>query len=1236
MKYGELVDFDPIETVIVLRKADAVTEAKRLVETYVISEDMAKKLTGIVFPHLQFKRPYDSKGLLIVGNYGTGKSHLMALITAIAEHEDLVQYARNEEVAEKAGEIAGCFKVIRAEIGATKMSLRDIVLSELGRGLKELGVDYKFPSLEEVTGTKGLFQEMMAEFSEKYPEKGLLFALDELLDYLRTRRGQDLVLDLNFMREIGESCKESRFRFMAGIQETLFENPRLQFVASSVRRVKTRYEEIYISTQDVEYVISERLLKKNNRQKSLIRSHLERFTGLYGGLNEQINHYVDLFPVHPAYIKTFERISFAEKREILKTFSNSIGKILEEEVPGDQPGLLTYDSYWNYIKKDPSFRGIPEVGKVIKTSNKLENKLETLSPVNYRMIAIQLIHALSIHRLTTATIEDPIGTTSEELRDQLCVSFPIEVPEPQRTEDFLKTTIDMIFSKIMKTVSGQYISYNEDSGQYYLDLEKDIDYDTLIREKGDGLNDGQLDRYYFNVLASLMGCADTTYISGFKIWEHELAWVDHGSTRRGYLFFGPPNKRSTAQPPRDFYIYFLPIFEEVQFEDEKKKDEVFYRLTEQPEDLRQNIRLYGGATELASGAIKSQKKECLDKAESYLSKATEWLYKNAISAFQLSYQGTMNALHTYLSLQHAHPTFRELIDLGASKCLAPYIEELSPEYPKFSVPLTEGNRGEATREALRYLGGGSKTKLGAAVLDGLELLEGEFIRPEKSKYARHVLSLLKGKKKGQVLNRRELIEDLHGVEFEARFRLEPELLVVVFGALVRDGQIILSIVGKKFSATNFDEFMKTSVDDLTGFKHIERPKEVPVGTLRLLFEILELPPGLVSSTDTFDEAVVKLQEKVGVRVRDLVEIQHKAKDGLVLWNAPLISEAELDETRRELAELKTFLESLQVYNSPGRLRNFRYSLTDVEDQRDRFKLFADTKSLVSLVEDINPLVNYLSTSEALLPASHQWISNLKEEKKSLITRLLDHDTRIQPDFKDELRKQLESLKTGYINEYMTLHNRARLNAIFDSMKAQLVKDDRLRRLNQLAQIDLLPRNRLSSFQNRLSSLGTCFNLAKQELETSPICPHCNYRPIEEPMKGAASDILNELDKDLDTIQGEWEQILLGNLSEPMVKENISLLKPEEREPVEKVLTNFKLPEKISDSLVRVLGDVLSGLDKVEVTAMKLIGDFTEGGMPCTVEEYRRRFEGHLEKLVRGKDQSKIRIMIEKKGGDASK
>jgi len=59
MKYGELIQFDPIESVVQLRKADNTSEAQHLVTTYVISDEMADRLTQIVFPQLQFDHPAD-------------------------------------------------------------------------------------------------------------------------------------------------------------------------------------------------------------------------------------------------------------------------------------------------------------------------------------------------------------------------------------------------------------------------------------------------------------------------------------------------------------------------------------------------------------------------------------------------------------------------------------------------------------------------------------------------------------------------------------------------------------------------------------------------------------------------------------------------------------------------------------------------------------------------------------------------------------------------------------------------------------------------------------------------------------------------------------------------------------------------------------------------------------------------------------------------------------------------
>ncbi|RME29211.1 MAG: ATP-binding protein, partial [Deltaproteobacteria bacterium] len=467
MKYSELIQFEPIESVVQLREADARDDARRLVETYVISDRMAEQLTSLVFPQLQFDRPADNKGLLIVGNYGTGKSHLMAVISAIAEHADLAAAATSSLVADQARNIAGRFKVLRAEIGSTTMSLRDILCATIEDKLADLGVSYQFPPASEVVGNKDAFIEMMDAFQQRYPNQGLLLVLDELLDYLRTRKEQELILDLNFLREVGEVCKITRFRFISGVQESLFDNPRFQFVAETLRRVKDRFEQVRIAREDVAYVVSQRLLRKTPEQEGRIREHLARFAPLYGSMNERMDDFVRLFPVHPAYLDTFERVYVAEKREILKTLSAAIRQIIDQDVPDGEPGLIAYDSYWATLRDNPSFRSVPEIKEVIDKSRVLEDRIQqAYTQPRYKGVAVRIIHALSVHRLTTGDIFAPLGATAEELRDDLCLILPT----PEKDAAFLGTLVEKVLVEILRTVSGQFITYNKENSQYFLDL----------------------------------------------------------------------------------------------------------------------------------------------------------------------------------------------------------------------------------------------------------------------------------------------------------------------------------------------------------------------------------------------------------------------------------------------------------------------------------------------------------------------------------------------------------------------------------------------------------------------------------------------------------------------------------------------------------------------------------------------------------------------------------------------
>ena len=276
-------------------------------------------------------------------------------------------------------------------------------------------------------------------------------------------------------------------------------------------------------------------------------------------MNERIDEFISLFPIHPDYIDTFERITIIEKREVLKTLSLTMKKLLEQSVPAEYPGLVAFDDYRNNLLQNASFRAIPEVRAVIYCSQSLESRIvQAFTRPQYRTLALRIIHALSVHRLTVGDIYSPVGATSEELRDSLCL-FQEGVEElGGKPADVLLTQIEATLKEIYKTVSGQFISYNPENRQYFIDLKKTDDFDALIDKRMESLEDSELDRYYFDALKRVMECTDQTYVSHYRIWQHEVIWRERKTTRQGYLFFGSPNERSTAVPSRFLYLFYSP------------------------------------------------------------------------------------------------------------------------------------------------------------------------------------------------------------------------------------------------------------------------------------------------------------------------------------------------------------------------------------------------------------------------------------------------------------------------------------------------------------------------------------------------------------------------------------------------------------------------------------------------------------------------------------------------------
>ena len=1231
MKYSELIHFEPIDTVVQLREANAADEARRLVSTYVISRRMEDLMRDVVVPQLQFAKAGDTKGLFVVGNYGTGKSHLMATLSAIAEHADLTDSLTSSAVRDVAVPIAGRFKVIRTEIGSTTMSLRQIVCGVLEEGLSGVGVSYEFPSASERHENKTAFEEMMSAFQAKHPKLGLLLVVDELLDYLRSRKDQELSLDLSFLRELGEICRGSRFRFMAGVQETLFDNPRFQFVADTLRRVKDRFEQVRIAREDVAYVVAERLLRKTSKQQGMIREHLQRFASCFGSMNERMDEFVRLFPVHPAYLDTFERVYVAEKREVLKTLSLTIRKLMDQQVPEDGPGVIAYDSYWQVLRDNPSFRSVPEIKDVIDRTGVLEARIQqAFTRPAYRPAALRVIHGLAVHRLTTADVYAPIGPTAEELRDDLCLLLPV----PEKDADFMKTMVETVLREIVKTVSGQFLSANKENGQYYLDLKKDVDFDSLIEKKGESLADSQLDRYYFDALKRVVleNPDLAPHVPGYNIWEYELEWKDRRAGRGGYLFFGAPNERSTAQPPRDFYLYFLQAFEAPYFKDEKKADEVFLRLRERDEAFDRLLRVYAGAREQAATASGANKRIYEDKATEHLRALTGWLRERITSAFDVSYQGRSRSLGETIQGRIggglSRASVRDLVDVAASTLLASHFADLSPDYPTFSVRITRDNREQATQEALRWISG-SRTQQGAAVLDALGLLDGDVLKPRESRYARHVLDLLSQKGQGQVLNRAELVQaEPGGVEYWTRFRIEPELLVVVLAALVHSGDLVLSAPGRRIDASAIEQLAKVPISELREFKHVDRPRDLPLAALQELCDLLGVPRGLMVDPAQRDEAISQIQQAAARLLNRVVKGQSQIPE-LVFWGRPVLGEKEQADLQSALTALKAFLESLQPFNTAGKLKNFPHDTGVIAAQRSRIEAVGELEELCTLLQQVAPLTAYLGKAEAVLAADDPWAQTMRERRTELLARVASAKQRSDGSFARSLSQALADSKQQYQDAYLAAHRRYRLAASEDKKKGALVTDPRLARLQKLSGVEMMPAQQLRDLENRLLGLKTCYSVTREELEADPLCPACRFRPVEEPPAADGASVLAATDDQLDTLVRDWTATLLANLEDPTVAANIELVSDKQgRVLLERFRTCRELPQPVPPALVKALQEVMSGLHKVVVTGDGVRAALLAGGVPCTVEELKRRFDQHVAGLTKGKDVARVRVVVE--------
>lgn len=1222
MNYSELIEFEPLTTVIKLADDNQTEKRKHNVETYVFSEKMVNLLSSVVVLNLDTSgKITEQKGISVVGSFGTGKSHLMSVISSVAEDADLLQYVHNDKIKQDFEAFAGKYKVLRFEVGTTK-PLYELVCYRIENFLNSINVDFHFDPDSKDTYKEQL-QQMMAAFEEVYPDKYLLVVIDELLEYLRSRNAMEVNGDLMTLRQMGEMCDGSRFKVIYGVQEQLYRDPMLAPAADTLNKVQARFDEVLITKEDVAFVVKNRLLKKTPEQKQRIREHLNKFSHLFDGLNTNLNDYVELFPVHPSYIATFQQIKHGkDNREILKILSYRFQDMANQSVPEDNPGLITYDSYFEDLRKDSSMLSIADVAaindKVEIIEEKVKNYFTSKPALKSKMpLAKRIANALAIRALCD-DLDKHLGANAFTLKEDLCYTI-MGIDEPEYLQDTIATTAN----NLITATQGQYVVKDDQSEDFYIRTEGGINVEQIVKDYAEYIKKDTafVDQSFFNLLKFLLGIEQNPYRTGFNIWSHYIEWKSTRAFRLGYIFFGNPNERSTTEPIQQFYMYFCPLFSSLERTD--LDDEVYFDFSNFDETFKNEVCLYASSMAKLNDAVSEKKKLFQELAEQHRNRIKDLFNKNFADKMTVIYKGKSAPLRCYQLPQEGGSKLDLFSDVAAV-ILDSKFNEKFPEYPQFKDLLTantpvnlSGRVKSALTKIVKY---NAPNRDGLAILSGLGLAGTSLIDVQNSKYADSIKKMLAERGAGKVLNREDVLythsQSLNQY-YSCDYNLEYQLEFVVLAALVFNGDIEITWNGDfTLTASNIAEkLLSIEEEKFFLFNTIKTPSELPVKPLKKLFASLNMPDLTASLKEpsTFTKlgtSIAEYSDKIAKTIAVLNE-------GIRCNGIALIGDSVKAEYVSKLQNLLSLLDSVRNLDTFGKLKGFKFSEEELDEAFKAYPYCEQIAKLKAKADKFVALIKYITQAKSYVVECEKPLFDNMECALAELSEKLQSDEKTQKQYESLLNSLIDS----YADYYLTQYTKYRLNYTDAQKRDSILNSDTRQICEVLKDITILNKTDFENWRNTITSLKPAeAEVTKEKIKENP---YQDFNPRENYDK--PSYTVKQLEDQLDSIYSKWEDAIKATFNDPGIDQNLAMLTEEQKA----LATSFKSGEtSITVDNCRFIRDIVNnlsnGFEKVELTSSDFAAVFSK---PMGIDEAKLAFEHYIENQCAGKERGKIRIIL---------
>ncbi len=374
LKIADLITVPPVETVIQLETADSrdLDLSRGLLTSFVLTDEIENALAQL-FTHILEKK---GAGAFLKGNYGSGKSHFLAVVSLLLESNQCWQFITHpllKQFSDIQKQQTLIVKIALHNYSAGE-PLEAIILEETEKALqdrtgkpillrsKALLIEhfnrYILPQHSEFLKSADHSRESWKRFcktdlsqavkkvtafiqSHGIPLKaqfdrrqslrtllsflkneqfaGIFFAVDELSEFLKSKSNSSLLSeDLRFLQFLGEACKQNPFYLVATLQENIEQTGYVE--DDLVYRIKDRFPlRFSLSAHHVNQLISKRLVQKKAGSDKPIQVVYDRFRSSFPKLEVGPKTFTEIYPVHPDTVTMLEGLTpiFSQHRGVV-------------------------------------------------------------------------------------------------------------------------------------------------------------------------------------------------------------------------------------------------------------------------------------------------------------------------------------------------------------------------------------------------------------------------------------------------------------------------------------------------------------------------------------------------------------------------------------------------------------------------------------------------------------------------------------------------------------------------------------------------------------------------------------------------------------------------------------------------------------------------------------------------------------------------------------------------------